>query len=464
VRRASTHPEATGGGAWSLVQELKDRGLAESITGPEGELYSFVGSQKVVVYAGVDATANSLHVGHLLPLMNLLHFYLHGHHSIGLVGRATASVGDPSGRTTERDSIESKRLEGQFDKLWAQIGRFFESGRRYAIARGYDESKFGEKELLTNGEWLDKLGLVEFLATVGRHVRVGQMLARESVKARMESTLGINYAEFTYQLLQSYDFWHLHQTKGCRLQVGGNDQYGNITAGIDLISRLRKSETQDSPDGFEPAYGLTVPLLTTPTGAKFGKSAGNAVWLDEKMTTPFELYQYFVRLPDDIMGKYLKMFTLLSPSHIASIVERHSITPESRTAQHLLAKEVVTLIHGEAIASMAEIQTRLLFPVGSETTGFSARDILHAFSDGTVMDVPRVELVGEMVSKIMRKVGAARTRSEADNIIRGGGVYHGQGGERVQDIKACVAEEWLLDEEVLLLRIGKGKFTVIRAV
>jgi len=164
------------------------------------------------------------------------------------------------------------------------------------------------------------------------------------------------------------------------------------------------------------------------------------------------------------MGKYLKMFTLLSPSHIASIVERHSITPESRTAQHLLAKEVVTLIHGEAIASMAEIQTRLLFPVGSETTGFSARDILHAFSDGTVMDVPRVELVGEMVSKIMRKVGAARTRSEADNIIRGGGVYHGQGGERVQDIKACVAEEWLLDEEVLLLRIGKGKFTVIRAV
>jgi tyrosyl-tRNA synthetase len=163
------------------------------------------------------------------------------------------------------------------------------------------------------------------------------------------------------------------------------------------------------------------------------------------------------------MGKYLKMFTLLSPSHIASIVERHSITPESRTAQHLLAKEVVTLIHGETTASKAEIQTRLLFPAGSETMSLSARDILHAFGDETVVDVPKMELVGEMVSKVMRKVGAVRTRSEADNVIRGGGVYHGQSGERVQDIRACVTEEWLLDGEVLLLKIGKGKFTVIRA-
>ncbi|KAF8540992.1 tyrosine-tRNA ligase [Trichophaea hybrida] len=452
-------------GPYSLVKELKERGLAESITGPEGQLGSFVDSQKVVVYAGIDPTANSLHVGHLLPLMNLLHFYLHGHHSIGLIGKATASVGDPSGRNTERDSIESERLRNSFESLWAQVGRFFESGRVYAISRGYDDAKFGTRELVTNGEWLDKIRMVEFLSTIGKHVRVGQMLARESVKARMESAQGINYAEFTYQLLQSYDFWHLHQSKGCRLQIGGNDQYGNITAGIDLISRLRKSKGEESPDEFELAYGLTVPLLTTASGAKFGKSASNAVWLDEKLTTPFELYQYFVKLPDKVVEKHLKIFTLLSPSEVDVAVEEHFKASESRSAQHLLAKEVVTLIHGETKASRAFIQTQLLFGPSSDSMKFSAQEIIDAFDgDGRLVEMPKAELVGEMVSKIMRRVGAVKTRSEADNILRGGGMYYGQEGKKIYDLKASIQEDWLLDGSILLLRVGKGKFVIVHAV
>ncbi|KAA8913019.1 putative tyrosyl-tRNA synthetase mitochondrial precursor [Sphaerosporella brunnea] len=449
----------------SLVTELQDRGLVESITGPEGQLSSLVSQQKITLYAGVDPTASSLHVGHLLPLMNLLHFYLNGHHAIGLVGKATASVGDPSGRTTERNSIEALRLRNQFSSLWTQIDKFFSSGTSYAISRGYNPENFGKRELVTNGDWLEGLGLVEFLSTVGRHVRVGQMLARESVKARMESAQGINYAEFTYQLLQSYDFWWLNKHKGCRLQVGGNDQYGNITAGIDLISRLRKSsgEAEGPSDTFDPAYGLTVPLLTTASGAKFGKSAGNAVWLDETLTSPFELYQYFVKLPDEVVEKHLKLFTLLPPPEISAAVAKHAEAPEMRSAQHLLAREVVTLIHGPQKAQRAQIQTQLLFPSPGAKHNFSADDIVDAFS-GEMVDVPRNELVGEVAAKIMRRVAAVKSKSEAENVIRAGGVYWGLEGRRVEDTKAVVAQEWLLDGKVLVLRVGKGKFVVVRAV
>ncbi|CCX30054.1 hypothetical protein FPQ18DRAFT_356855 [Pyronema domesticum] len=474
ARRALLRPAITT--RWqststSLVSELKARGLAESITGPEGQLSSFVDSEKVVAYAGIDPTAPSLHVGHLLPLMNLLHFYLHGHTALSLIGRATGSVGDPSGRSTERDSIEAARLKHSFDSLWAQVDKFFVRGQEYAISRGYDKSKFGSRELLSNGEWLDNLGLVEFLATIGRNVRVGQMLARESVKARMESKEGINYAEFTYQLLQSYDFWHLFKTKNCRLQIGGNDQFGNITAGIDLISRMLKSSAplatpSESPaTETSPAYGLTVPLLTTASGAKFGKSAGNAVWLDPTLTSPFELYQYFVKLPDSVIASHLKIFTLLTPETVDAEVVKHMEQPDKRAAQHLLAKEVVTLIHGPEQAEKAGVMTQLLFPGEGEGLQFSASQVLGAFEgDARLVEVPRGEVVGEMVGKVMRRVGAAKTKGEAENVLKAGGVYVGVEKMKVADPKAVVEEGWLLEGQVLLLRVGKGRFNIVKAV
>ncbi|KAH8149268.1 uncharacterized protein LAJ45_06808 [Morchella importuna] len=449
----------------TLLQHLQERELVESVTGTSGDLENLIESNPITTYAGVDPTANSLHVGHLLPLMNLLHFYLNGHHSIALVGKATASVGDPSGRTTERDSVESQRLQKAFDSIWRQIDGFFESAKKHALLRGYSEEKLGKRELVTNGEWLEGLGFVEFLSTVGRHVRVSQMLARESVKGRMTTGQGINFAEFTYQLLQSYDFWHLHNKKNCRLQIGGNDQFGNITAGIDLITKLRVPTTPETPsttpNKFDPAYGLTVPLLTTPSGAKFGKTAGNAVWLDPTLTSPFELYQFFVRLPDDVIGKYLKMFTLLPLSTVSSVLEEHLTSPEKRRAQHLLASEVVMLIHGGEEAKRAELQTKLLFPAPGETMKVSAREILQLPG---VVEVPRSEVVGELVTKVARRIGVCKSKGEADNVVRGGGLYVGLGSEKVMDTKAKVEEEWLVDGEVLLVRFGKGKFCVVKVI
>ncbi|KAI5803811.1 putative tyrosyl-tRNA synthetase mitochondrial precursor, partial [Geopyxis carbonaria] len=418
-------------------------------------------SQKVVVYAGVDPTASSLHVGHLLPLMNLLHFYLNGHHSIGVIGKATATVGDPSGRSTERDQIVSGHLKNSFDSLWSQMDKFFQSGKTYALSRGYSEENVGTNELVTNSDWLDGMGLIEFLATVGRHVRVSQMLSRESVKARMDSTQGINFAEFAYQLLQSYDFWHLYKSKNCRLQIGGNDQFGNITAGIDLISRLNNSRGVESTNKDDAAYGLTVPLLTTASGEKLGKSAGNAVWLDEKMTSPFVLYQYFVRLPDDVVEKHLKMFTLLSDDTISRTMQEQTKMPELRTAHTLLAKEVVTMIHGEKKALKAEVQTQILFPPSGKVE-LSVNTILEVFG-GTdeLIKLPRCEVDNMPVSKLLNTIGAVKTRNEANNLIKAGGVYVGPSNTKLTDFMEKVQKDWFLDSRIVLMRIGKGKFILI---
>ncbi|CUS15708.1 unnamed protein product [Tuber aestivum] len=448
-----------------LVETLRKRALVQKVTGLPGQLDNLVESGPIVAYAGVDATAPSLHVGHLLPLISLLHFYLHGHHVIALsveVGKSTASVGDPSGRVAERDSIASRRLGEWFDSLWAQIEKFFERGREYAVSKGYREANFGKMEMKTNAEWLDGLGLVEFLAAVGPHIRVNNMLARDSVKGRMSSGTGINFAEFTYQLLQAYDFWHLHRTANCRLQIGGSDQFGNITAGIDLISRYQPGSTSESSSTHKEAYGLTAPLLTTESGEKIGKSAGNAIWLDGDRTTPFELYQFFVTLPDTHVQKYLQMFTLLPLSEISTVMDSHATNPESRAARTLLAKEVVTLIHGVGKASEAEFVTKLLFPVGGEAA-FSAADIISVWGD-RVIRVPRAEVIGEMIAKLSRRAGAVKSKSAAQNIIRSGGMYVGLKNEKVSDPAAVVEEGWLVDGEVLLLRVGKGKFTVVHAV
>lgn len=251
------------------------------------------------------------------------------------------------------------------------------------------------------------------------------------------------------------------------LQIGGNDQFGNITAGIDLIHKLTNTTGCKSSDSFEPAYGLTVPLLTTASGEKFGKSAGNAVWLDESLTSPFELYQFFVRLPDEVVGKYLKMFTLLPTSTVAQELDTHLASPEKRSAQHLLAREVVTMIHGEAKAGRAAMQTRLLFPAPGDHSTFTGQEILENFAGskhGGVVEVPRDEVVGQLVSKLARRIGAVGTRGEADNMIKGGGLYVGMDNRKVLDVKARVEEEWLVDGEVLVVRFGKGKFVIVRVV
>lgn len=290
-----------------------------------------------------------------------------------------------------------------------------------------------------------------------------------SVKGRMESAAGINYAEFTYQLLQSYDFWHLYRTKDCSLQIGGNDQYGNITAGIDLITRLHKahnpSSSETSGDERLPkVFGLTVPLLTTPTGEKIGKTAGNAVWLDPTLTSPFDLYQYFVRLPDTVVYSYLTRFTLVPLPILQEVMAEHEVAKENRTAQHLLAKEVVELIHGPQAASQAQLQTKLLFP-GPDTAGvaFTAKEVIDAFGD-KVVKAGRDDIIGQSLAKVLKSIKIAHSSSEAKKTIHAGAVYVGPRSEKATDPGEPVKEDWLLEGSVLLLRVGKGKFTVVQLV
>lgn len=371
-------------------------------------------NEKVTLYCGADPSAQSLHVGNLIPLIILIHFRTRGHSPITLVGGATGIVGDPSGRATERAQMEAKTRAGNVAKIRLQLETFLDRGKDAASRHGYPAENFGNRISTNNADWWKDMGMLQFLGTYGRHIRVGQMLARDSVKNRMESEQGIGFNEFAYQILQAYDFWHLHSTFGCRIQVGGNDQWGNITAGIDLISRLRsevsKNEKEAKKGGenglskgtlpkvakdLDPAYGITVPLLTTPSGEKFGKSAGNAVWIDPEMTKPYELYQYFVKSPDSVVEKYLKMFTFMSLDTISTIMKQHVENESIRHAQRILAKEVTDLVHGLGSGQNSAVMSEILFGGADEASSYDAATILSAFSSqDLVKKVPRSDLVG----------------------------------------------------------------------
>ncbi|KAF5099575.1 hypothetical protein D0Z00_001585 [Geotrichum galactomycetum] len=283
-----------------------------------------------------------------------------------------------------------------------QLANFLERGRAYAETHGYANG-LGTATTRNNHDWWKDVNMLRFLATYGRHIRVGQMLARDSVKNRMESEQGIGFNEFTYQILQAYDFWHLHSQEGCSLQVGGNDQWGNITAGIDLISRMRAEYTRTGrtaeipklAEGADAAYGITVPLLTTPSGEKFGKSAGNAVWINADLTKPYELYQYFVRAPDSVVENYLKMFTLLPLEHIDAAVEEHRKDESRRTAQKLLAEEITDLVHGLGAGNRAKIMSAVMFPSAAEGETLAAAEVLQVFrAENMLVSLKKDEVVG----------------------------------------------------------------------
>ncbi|RPA86710.1 hypothetical protein BJ508DRAFT_410914 [Ascobolus immersus RN42] len=435
---------------------MKERGLVSAVAGSESALSGLLSSKKITAYAGFDPSAASLHIGNLLPLMSLLHLYLNGHRILALVGDATVFIGDPSGRTTERAKQDSSKLQASGKSIRSQIETFLETASAYATAKGYNVEERGKKELITNWSWLGEISLVDFLANVGRHVRVGQMLARDSVKGRMESGAGINYSEFSYQILQSYDFYHLYKKESCILQVGGNDQFGNITAGIDLIGRL----TDAPPANENIAYGITVPLLTTASGEKLGKSMGNSVNLNG---SPFELYQFFAKAEDASAETYLRVLTLLPVEEIKSVMERHNERPEDRLAQKTLAREVVHMLHGEEAAKKAEAQSAVLFGKGEDSVS-SADAILQGFEKGDVVQMKRGTVVGELLAKVM-KTAAGMSRGQANQVLKAGGVYVGPGGKhRVTEELAQVDPSWLVEDRVLLLRIGKRRLVAVEVV
>ncbi|KAI8866271.1 hypothetical protein GQ42DRAFT_165620 [Ramicandelaber brevisporus] len=469
-----------------LFTELRERGFIADVTSPNIEPVLNSSTDPVTIYCGLDPTAPSLHVGNLLPLLCLLHMHAHGHKVLALVGGATGGVGDPSGRSSERVALGSDVLARNISRIDAQIRQFFERGESHLAKYYHRQSQLSHSsndvavqrtpvQVINNADWTRNLSLLDFLSGPGKHARVNAMIARESVKARLSSAQGISFTEFAYQLLQAYDFWHLYHKHGCRVQIGGSDQWGNITAGTQLIQKYRPNEGKQSPvadnesdNGKDDsdAFGLTIPLLTTSSGEKFGKSAGNAVWLDASMTTPFELYQFFLKVTDIDAARYLKVFTFLPLEEIETIAANHTKNPEKRIAQTALAAHVTELLHGEEGLRSAQVATEVLFE-NAENNGGSvkatAEEIVQCFKDDPrLVSVPREQVVGKRVVDASVLAGACKSKSAAGRLVSSGGLY--VRNARVASVEQLVQEADLIDNAVLVMRTGKSSYHLVHLV
>ncbi|KAH0312271.1 tyrosyl-tRNA synthetase, partial [Aureobasidium melanogenum] len=340
----------------SLLTILEERGFVKDLAGDRNALDKLLTDKRVGVYSGIDPTAPSLHLGHLLPMMVLFWMYIHGHKAVSIVGGATAKIGDPTGRLISRQEMDRNTRTSNLVSLHNCVRAMWKSVDRYAEKHGYKKDSAWSKSIQNNSVWLSKLNIIDFLSDAGTVARMGAMLGRDTVRNKMAQGDGMSYAEFTYPLLQAYDWWHLYQS-GVQVQIGGSDQYGNIVAGIDLIKHLTpRPSTSSETKQLSGPFGLTVPLLTTAAGAKFGKSAGNAIWLDKTMTSPFELYGFLVGSADADVERYLKLFTFLPMNHISTVMAEHQVDPSQRKAQHLLAREIVDFVHGPEEAENTQNQ------------------------------------------------------------------------------------------------------------
>jgi len=414
-----------------LFAELEWRGFVHHAT---QEIATHLGAERRTVYCGFDPTAPSLQLGNLMPIMLLRHFQLAGHRPIVLMGGGTGLIGDPSGKRGERPLLSKEQIRENLHRQRDQMARLldFDTPETRAV-------------VLDNAEWLTKQSLVDFLRDVGKHFSVNVMLQKESVKARIDG--GISYTEFSYMLLQAFDFLHLFRAKACTIQVGGSDQWGNITAGIDLIRRVQGGE----------AHGLVAPLVTTASGAKFGKTEGGAIWLDPALTSPYTFYQFWMNTDDRDAERYLKLFTLLSQEQIKALLKSHHKDPGRREAQKKLAIEVTQLVHGKEACSSVVAASAILFDE------FSPRDVAPTAFDALAQEIPTVVLEspdGLMLVDAVVRAGLAKSKSEARRAIEQGGVYVNQ--ERVKDVARAIGPaDWMAGGN-LLLRKGKKDYGLLR--
>jgi tyrosyl-tRNA synthetase len=420
----------------SFYDDFEARGLVHGAS--EGARQMFQAGT-VTGYVGFDPTASSLHVGSLLPILSLVRLQRAGHNAIALVGGGTGMIGDPSGKTVERQLLTREDVERNVEGLRAQLARFLDFGGAHPA------------QMIDNHEWLGGLGLIEFLRDVGKHFTVNYMLAKDSVARRLEQESGLSVTEFAYSLLQAYDFAILSDRYGCQLQMGGSDQWGNITAGMELIRRTRGRQ----------AHGIVWPLVTTASGVKFGKTEAGTVWLDPERTSPFRFYQFWLNTDDREAEPYLKKFTFLALDEIAGVMEEHGQNPAGRAAQRRLAVEVTRLVHGEEGLRRAERATGVLF--GSVAAQeLPAAELLDVFADVPSTEMARTRLEGEgmPVVDLLAEAGVAASKGEARRLIQGGGIS--LNGERVGSVDQRVRAEDAIDGQVLLLRKGKKDNHVVR--
>ncbi|MGG3887800.1 tyrosine--tRNA ligase [Metabacillus fastidiosus] len=415
-----------------LLKELQFRGLINQVTDEEG-LDQVLANEKIKLYSGFDPTADSLHIGHLLPVLTLRRFQLHGHHPIALVGGATGLIGDPSGKKAERTLNTADIVANWSGRIKEQLSRFldFEAGNNPAV-------------IANNYDWIGKLDVISFLRDVGKNFGINYMLAKDSVQSRIES--GISFTEFSYMILQSYDFLELYQNEKCRLQIGGSDQWGNITAGLELI---RKTEENAK------AFGLTIPLVTKADGTKFGKTEGGAIWLDREKTSPYEFYQFWINTDDRDVVKYLKFFTFLSQEEIEALEKEVQEAPEKRSAQKALAEEVTKLVHGEESLEQAIKISQALF--SGNIQELTAAEIVQGFKDVPSFKVEDADInIVELL--VQTKISPSKRQARED--VTNGAIYIN--GERTQDLEKVVTEKDRIENQFTVIRRGKKKYFLIQ--
>jgi tyrosyl-tRNA synthetase len=417
----------------SLFEEFEWRGMLYDAT--EGAREALT-KDSVTAYIGFDPTASSLHVGSLLPIMALARLQRFGHSPIALVGGGTGMIGDPSGKSQERTLLSIDEIDANVRGMRAQLERFLDFNVAPNAAR-----------LINNADWLRQIGMLEFLRDTGKHFTVNYMLAKESVKRRIASEEGISFTEFSYTLLQAHDYLHLHDAVNCTLQMGGSDQWGNITAGCDLVRKVRGARV----------HGVVLPLVTTSAGTKFGKTEAGTVWLDPQRTSPFKFYQFWLNTDDRDVIRHLKFFTFLDRAAIEALEKTVTEAPEKRDAQRTLAREVTNLVHGADELTRAERATELMHGGGAAQ---SADDIIAISADVPTTVLTMEEFEKSTNTTITVAVGLAGSNGAAARLIRQGGIYIND--QRVTDERAALTRAQLIDGQVLTIRKGQRDRRIVR--
>ncbi len=427
----------------NFVQELQWRGMIQDIM-PGTEEKLMEGPQSA--YVGIDPTADSLHIGHLVSVMILKHFQRCGHKPYALVGGATGMIGDPSMKSAERNLLDEETLNHNVECIKAQLGRFLD----------FDSDAPNKAELVNNYDWMKDYSFIGFIRDIGKHITVNYMMAKDSVKKRLsrDSSEGMSFTEFSYQLMQGYDFYWLWKHKGCILQLGGSDQWGNITTGTELIRRM---------DGGE-AFALTCPLIRKADGTKFGKTEKGNIWLDPERTTPYEFYQFWLNVADDDAERYIKIFTMLDRETIEGLIAEHREDPGQRKLQKALAREVTIMCHGEAEYEKALEASRMLFvnATSEALRKLDEKTFLAVFSGVPTFDVKREDLAGGILDLLAVKTAIFPSKGEARKMIQGGGVSLNK--DKLTDIDYAVSENDIIDGHYILAQKGKKNYFIINVI
>lgn len=426
----------------NFIEELKQRGMLHQVMPGAEELLN---KEVTTAYVGIDPTADSLHIGHLVSVMMLRHLQRAGHRPIAVLGGATGMIGDPSMKSKERNLLDLDTLRHNQQAIAAQLERFLD----------FDTKSATGAKLLNNYDWMHEWSFLDFIRDIGKHITVNYMMAKDSVQRRLDgSAAGLSFTEFSYQLLQGYDFLHLYRTEGCKLQMGGSDQWGNITTGTELIRRIDQGD----------AFGITCPLITKADGGKFGKTESGNVWLDSRYTSPYSFYQFWINTGDDEAYRYIKIFTELGIDEIEALHKEHLEAPHKRLLQQRLAQEITTMVHGADAVEIAESAARILF-------GQDTHAALMALDEATLLEVmegvPTYNVARSTIEAqtpvvdLLAESGVFASKGEVRKLITAGGLSINK--EKVTDPQATVTPEMLVSGKYLLVQRGKKNYYLLIA-